>query len=49
MKPYERLAEAAAPDGTVLTLYRHDGAYLLRIDGIELMSTRRSQSGPMRR
>ena len=44
MKPYERLAEAAAPDGTVLTLYRHDGAYLLRIDGIELMSTRRSQS-----
>lgn len=44
MKPYERLAEAAAPDGTVLTLYRHDGAYLLRINGIELMSTRRSQS-----
>ncbi len=44
MKPYERLADAAAPDGTVLTLYRHDGAYLLRIDGIELMSTRRSQS-----
>lgn len=44
MKPYERLAEAAAPDGTVLTLYRHDGAYLLRIDGTELMSTRRSQS-----
>jgi spermidine synthase len=44
VKPYERLAEAAAPDGTVLTLYRHDGAYLLRIDGIELMSTRRSQS-----
>ncbi len=44
MKPYERLAEAAAPDGTVLTLYRHYGAYLLRIDGIELMSTRRSQS-----
>lgn len=44
MKPYERLADAVAPDGTVLTLYRHDGAYLLRIDGIELMSTRRSQS-----
>ena len=44
VKPYERLADAAAPDGTVLTLYRHDGAYLLRIDGIELMSTRRSQS-----
>ncbi len=44
MKPYERLAEASAPDGTILTLYRHDGAYLLRVNGVELMSTRRSQS-----
>lgn len=44
MKPYQRLAEATAPDGTVLTLYRHDGAYLLRAGTIELMSTRRSFS-----
>lgn len=44
MKPYERLAEATAPDGTVLLLYRHDGAYLIRVNGIELMSTRRSHS-----
>ena len=44
MKPYERLGEARTPDGTVLALYRHDGAYLIRADGIELMSTRRHLS-----
>ena len=44
MKPHERLAEATAPDGTRLTLIRHDGAYLLRANGAELMSTRRSHS-----
>lgn len=44
MKPTERLAEATAPDGTRLTLLRHDGAYMLHADGKELMSTRRSHS-----
>jgi spermidine synthase len=44
MKPYERLAEARTPNGTLLTLYRHDGAYLIRADGVELMSTRRHLS-----
>ena len=44
MKPYERLGEARTPNGTVLALYRHDGAYLIRADGIELMSTRRHLS-----
>src|SRR5215217_1064334 len=44
MKPYERLGEARTPDGTVLALYRHDGAYLIRADGVELMSTRRHLS-----
>lgn len=44
MKKYERLDEAAAPDGTVLTLYRHDGAYYIRVGGVELMSTRRHSS-----
>src|SRR6186713_2280673 len=44
MKPYERLGEARTPDGTLLTLYRHDGAYLIRADGVELMSTRRHLS-----
>jgi len=41
MKKFERLEQATAPDGTVLTLYRHDGAYYIRVDGVELMSTRR--------
>jgi spermidine synthase len=44
MKPYERLGEAQTPNGTVIALYRHDGAYLLRADGVELMSTRRHLS-----
>ena len=44
MKPYEKLGECRTPNGTVLALYRHDGAYLIRADGIELMSTRRHLS-----
>ena len=44
MKPYEKLEEARTPNGTVLALYRHDGAYLIRADGVELMSTRRHLS-----
>jgi len=44
MKPFERLGEARTPDGTLLELCRHDGAYLIRADGVELMSTRRHQS-----
>jgi spermidine synthase len=44
VKPTERLADVTAPDGTRLLLTRHDGHYYLRADGVELMSTRRSQS-----
>jgi hypothetical protein len=44
MKPLERLGEARTPNGTLLVLYRHDGAYLIRADGVELMSTRRHLS-----
>jgi spermidine synthase len=44
MKKLERLAEARTPDGTVLALYRHDGDYLIRADGAELMSTRHHHS-----
>lgn len=44
MKRIERLGEATAPDGTVLTLYRHDGDYSIRVAGVELMSTRRFHS-----
>ncbi|HEX8671561.1 MAG TPA: hypothetical protein VF710_06720 [Longimicrobium sp.] len=44
MKRLERLGEATAPDGTVLTLYRHDRDYSIRVAGVELMSTRRYHS-----
>src|SRR3954468_11558997 len=44
MKPLERLSEARTPNGTRIALYRHDGAYLIRADGVELMSTRRHLS-----
>ncbi|MDB4878476.1 MAG: hypothetical protein JWM41_4922 [Gemmatimonadetes bacterium] len=44
MKKTERLGEATAPDGTVLTFLRHDGAYSIRVHGVELMSTRRHHS-----
>src|ERR1700754_1983259 len=44
MKPFERLGEARTPNGTLIELYRHDGAYLIRADGVELMSTRRHLS-----
>jgi spermidine synthase len=44
VKRFERLEETTSPDGTVLTLYRHDGAYFIRAGGVELMSTRRHHS-----
>ncbi len=44
MKRTERLDEATTPDGTVLSLYRHDGEYYIRAGAIELMSTRRFHS-----
>lgn len=44
MKKLERLAEARSPDGTELVLFRHDGDYLIRADGAELMSTRHHHS-----
>lgn len=44
LKRLERLGAATAPDGTVLTLYRRDGAYAIRVGGVELMSTRRYHS-----
>jgi spermidine synthase len=44
MKRFERLHEARTPSGTQIVLYRHDGAYLILADGVELMSTRRHLS-----
>lgn len=44
MKKTTRLHEATCPDGTVFALYTHDGSYMIRVDGVELMSTRRHNS-----
>ena len=44
MKKHERLDQTTAPDGTVLTLHRHDGAYTIQVGTVELMSTRRHHS-----
>ena len=44
MKKFERLDSAVAPDGTVLALFRHDREYMLRVSGVELMSTRQHHS-----
>jgi spermidine synthase len=44
MKRLERLATAVAPDGSRLELLRHDRDYSIRVNGVDLMSTRRHQS-----
>jgi spermidine synthase len=44
VKRVEKLGEAVAPDGSELVLYRHDRDYFIRVDGQELMSTRRHHS-----
>jgi spermidine synthase len=43
-KPFERLEETRTPNGTRIELCRHDGTYVIRADGIELMSSRRHLS-----
>jgi spermidine synthase len=40
VKPLEILGRARAPDGTELVLYHRDGSYQIRVDGLELMSSR---------
>lgn len=44
MKPTRLLDRATTPDGTPLTLHEHDGTILIRVGGIELMSTRQHHS-----
>ncbi len=36
--------QATTPDGKPMTLHEHDGAFMIRIDGVELMSTRQHHS-----
>lgn len=44
MKKWNRLEQVATPDGSALALFEHDGEYVLRVNGRELMSTRRHAS-----
>jgi spermidine synthase len=40
MKPTTTLARETTPEGKELVLYRRDGIYTLRVDGLELMTSR---------
>ena len=40
MKPREELATATTPDGSHFVLQRHDGNYVIRADGYDLMTSR---------
>jgi spermidine synthase len=40
MKPTHILGRATTPDGKELILYERDGAYTIRVNGLELMSSR---------
>jgi len=44
MKKTILLDQATTPDGRPMTLHEHDGVYMIRIDGVELMSTRQHHS-----
>jgi len=44
MKKTTLLDQATTPDGSPLTLHEHDGAFMIRVDGVELMSTRQHHS-----
>ncbi len=44
MKKWTLLDQSTTPDGSAMTLHEHDGTYYIRINGLELMSTRRFAS-----
>jgi spermidine synthase len=44
LKKWNQLAETHTSDGKAVTLHERDGVYYIRVDGIELMSTRRVSS-----
>ncbi len=37
MKPNRKLAETTTPEGAKLILYEHDGAYCIRLNGVDLV------------
>ena len=44
MKPTIERGRATTPDGRTLTLHERDGAFSIRVDGVELMSNRQHHS-----
>ena len=40
MKPQHTLGRASTPDGGEVVLYERDGAYIIRVNGLELMTSR---------
>ena len=44
MKKWELLEQTTTPDGSTMSLHTHDGTYVIRVDGRELMSTRHAAS-----
>jgi spermidine synthase len=44
MKKWNMIDTALMPDGKTISLREHDGTYAIRVDGAELMSTRRNAS-----
>lgn len=44
MKPQRKLAEAPTPDGGRLTLHEHDGRFVIRCNGQELMHSAAAES-----
>jgi spermidine synthase len=44
MKKWTSIDTALMPDGKTISFYEHDGTYSVRVDGAELMSTRRHAS-----
>jgi len=39
VKPYIQLDKTSMPDGTLLSLHKHGGEFILEYNGLELMST----------
>jgi spermidine synthase len=40
MKPQHTIGKASTPDGGEIVLYERDGAYFIRVNGLELMTSR---------
>ena len=44
MKKWTVVDQALTPDGKTISLHEHDGSYMIRVDGVPLMSTRQHAS-----